>query len=110
MVAAIVYGALSKASEDEASIESQIAAVRARLGQLYPEGCEIIGPFADDGYSGSKRNRGPELEQAISTAIRAADEFEEVELWAVVSSRFARGSGRRNEARAIGSLFYDLRA
>ena len=107
---AVIYAALSKSSEDESSIESQVDAIRARLKQIYPDGCTILGPFTDDGYSGSKRNRGPALEHAINAAIEAADEHGAAELWAVVSSRFARGSGRRNEARAIGSLFYDLRA
>ena len=80
------------------------------MPQAHPEGFEIIGEangrrFIDDGYSGSKRNRGPGLERAID----AADEHGEAELWANTSARFGRGTGRRDEARAIGELFYELR-
>jgi site-specific DNA recombinase len=107
----VIYGSLSKKDEDDGddSIQSQIDAVREKLDQIGGR-AEVSGPYTDHGYSGSKRNRGPALEQAITAAVTAAAEHGEAELWAVVSSRFGRGSGRLNEARAIGGLFYELRA
>jgi DNA invertase Pin-like site-specific DNA recombinase len=111
----VIYASLSKkeAREDGkdrergASIESQIGEVRDRLDE---ERFEISGPFSDDGFSGSKRNRGPDLDRAITASLEAAEAHGHAELWAVASSRFGRGSGRLGEARAVGALFYELRA
>src|SRR4051812_30312993 len=108
--AVVIYAALSKkqaqpessAGHDEGSVESQIAKVRTRLSQLYGNNADVLGEFHEVGHSGSKKNRGPELEAAINAAVAAADEGRPVvELWANTSARFARGSGKRNEARAI---------
>ena len=111
MKAVVVYAALSKKGDpDQASIESQIAKVRERLAHLYGDDLLVVGSFYDDGHSGSKKNRGPGLEQAIAAVTRAADEHGSAELWANTSARFARGSGRLGEARALGALFYDLRS
>ncbi len=103
---AIVYAARSVAEDDgdHRSTDSQLEAVRERLGR------EEFDWFAESGYSGSKGNRGPKLQAAIDAAVAAAAEHGSAELWAFHSSRFGRGSGRLGEARALGKLFYDLRA
>lgn len=110
--AIVIYAALSKASDDpdQTSIDSQIEAVRDRLTVLYADGFDVVGVHSDDGYSGSKRNRGPGLERAIRDVEDAAAERGKAELWANSSARFGRGTSRPGEARAIGALFYDLRA
>lgn len=102
---AVVYAARSAAEDDDrTSTESQLAAVRARLGR------EPVAEFSESGYSGSKGNRGPQLQAAIEAATAAAAIHGSAELWAFHSSRFGRGSGKLGEARALGGLFYDLRA
>ena len=109
-VPVIIYSALSKKDDDGCdSIQSQVREIREMLDHVGGR-IEVADPFADHGYSGSKRNRGPGLEQAIRAALSAAEEFGRAELWAVTSSRFARGSGRVGESRAVGALFYELRA
>lgn len=118
--AVVIYAALSKKADDEGSIDSQIGKVRARLEQLYPagsegtgsagSGCQVVGTFSDDGYSGSKRDRGPGLEAAIAAVTRAATERGTAELWANTSARFSRGTGGPKAARALGALYYVLKA
>jgi DNA invertase Pin-like site-specific DNA recombinase len=108
---AIVYAARSAPERDEGarSTDSQVATVVARISK--EGGRVIVGePFTEDGFSGSRRSRGPALEAAIRAAVAAADEHGSAELWAFHSSRFGRGSGKKGEARAIGKLFYDMRA
>ena len=108
----VIYGALSEASDDPdmQSIATQHAAVVARLNQLHgQDGYVIVGTFEDDGYSGSKRNRGPGLQAAIDAAVAAAAEHGAAELWANTAARFGRGTSKPNEARAIGELFYAMR-
>lgn len=107
----VLYAALSKASDDhnEGSIETQLAAIRDYLEREHPDGFTIVGEFHDDGYSGSKRNRGPDLDAAIQAAARAAAEQGACELWANTPARFGRGTSRPNEARALGELFYETR-
>ena len=90
--------------DDRTSTDSQLAAVRAHLDRA------PIAEFAESGFSGSKRNRGPQLQAAIDAAVAAARVHGTAELWAFHSSRFGRGSGKLGEARALGKLFYDLRA
>jgi DNA invertase Pin-like site-specific DNA recombinase len=115
--AVVIYAALSRKKtknhsedrQDEESVESQIAKVRARLERVYSDGFDLLGVFHEVGHSGSKKNRGPELEHAIAAVTDAAETRKVVELWANTSARFARGTGKRNEARAVGELFYDLR-
>jgi DNA invertase Pin-like site-specific DNA recombinase len=103
---AVIYAArsASEARDGRESTTSQLEVVRARLGRL------PIAEFKESGFSGSKRNRGPELQAAIEAAVAAAAEHGRAELWAFHSSRFGRGSGKLGEARAVGGLFYDLRA
>jgi DNA invertase Pin-like site-specific DNA recombinase len=99
------YAARSAADDDgHASTGSQLEAIRARLGDT------PTAEFAESGYSGSKGNRGPQLQAAIDAAVAAAAVHGQAELWAFHSSRFGRGSGRLGEARALGGLYYDLRA
>lgn len=107
----VLYAALSKASNDpeQESIASQLAAIKAKLETSYPGGYEIVGIFSDDGASGSKRNRGPDLQAAIDAAVKTAAEHDDCHLWANTSARFGRGSSRPNEARALGELFYEMR-
>ncbi|MDP9416810.1 MAG: recombinase family protein [Actinomycetota bacterium] len=112
-VPAVVYAVRSKADErsrtegQEGSTESQVEKVRARLADDAER--TIVGIFKEDGFSGSKRNRGPQLEAAIQTAVRAAEQHGRAELWAFTSSRFGRGTSLKGEARAVGALFYELR-
>jgi hypothetical protein len=68
-----------------------------------------LGTFVDNGYSGFKGNRGPDLGRAITATVDAAGPGTTIELWANTSSRFGRGTGKLNETRALGKLFYDLR-
>jgi hypothetical protein len=72
-------------------------------------GYVIVGKFGDDGFSGSKRNRGPDLEAAIAAAVAAAAEHGDCALMANTSARFGRGTSRRGEARALGQLYYEMR-
>jgi hypothetical protein len=106
------YAALSRFSNDpdQESIESQFARQRAQADAEYPAGYVLLGEEDDDGYSGSKRDRGPGLERAIRLAVEAAADGSRapVELWANTSARFARGTGRRDEARSILELFVHM--
>jgi Resolvase, N terminal domain len=106
--AVVIYGCLSDKAEDEQSIPSQIAKVRERLAAVYPDGFGVVGEFTNDVMSGSKRNRGPGLQAAIEAATRAADERGRAELWANTSARFARGRGRKDEARSLLELFTQM--
>ena len=106
-IPAVIYAVRSAAEregERATSTESQIAAVRERLGR------EPVAVFSETGASGSKGNRGPKLQAAIDAALEAAAEHGSAELWAFISSRFGRGSGKSGEARAVGGLYYELRA
>ena len=49
------------------------------------------------------------LRAAIAAAISAADEHGSAELWANTSARFARGTGKKDEARSMLELFTHLR-
>ncbi|MDA0179019.1 recombinase family protein [Solirubrobacter phytolaccae] len=105
----VIYAARSKAEEPgKDSTGDQVKDVRARL-ESDQERFECAGPFIDHA-SGSKGDRGPDLRRAIEAAESAAARHGRAELWASISSRFARGSGKPGEARALGKLFYDLRA
>ena len=104
----VLYAARSKTDEDvNESTASQIEKIDARLGQLDRL---IVGQAHIDHASGSKTNRGPGLAAAINAATAAADEFGHAELWVFHSSRLARGSGKKGEARALGRLLYELQA
>jgi DNA invertase Pin-like site-specific DNA recombinase len=108
-ISVVIYAARSKKGDDDRSTDSQRADVRARVVRETPTRL-VQGEFTDDGFSGSKRNRGPGLKAAIEAALAAAAEHGACELWAFHSSRFGRGTGKLGEARALGGLFYDLRA
>ncbi len=113
----IFYAALSKASgdSDQESIESQIARVRAKAEAEYPAGYTLLRDgarefFADDGYSGSKRDRGPALERAIRAAVDAANNGSApVELWVNTAARFARGDGTKDRARSLLELYAQMK-
>jgi DNA invertase Pin-like site-specific DNA recombinase len=62
-----------------------------------------------DHASGFRGDRGPALEAAIAEALRAKAEYGRAELLAVKSERFARGSGREQEARSLMELWVELR-
>src|SRR4051794_6253102 len=87
--AVAIYAALSRKKtktdaddrQDEESVDSQIAKVRKRLAQVYPDGFDLLDEFSEAGHSGSKKNRGPELERAIVAVVSAANERDHVELW-----------------------------
>ena len=104
MIPAVMYAARSKTDEDRnESTASQVEQIRERLGD------RVSGqPFVDYA-SGSKSNRGPGLAAAIEAATATAEEFGEAELWVFHSSRLARGTGKKGEARALGALLYQLR-
>jgi len=104
-IACVKYA--SKSSPDEKdSTGSQSEAVQARIAQI--GGREIVAGFAEEDATGYKGNRGRALVEAIAAVTAAADERGEAELWVWHSSRLARGSGKKNEARALGKLFWDL--
>jgi DNA invertase Pin-like site-specific DNA recombinase len=101
---AIIYAARSKDEEEgKDSTGDQIAAITERIAREGDR--EAVGPFIDhaSGYTG---NRGPKLKDAIEAAVAAAPS----ELWVWKPNRLGRGTGRPNEARAIGQLLYELRA
>ena len=108
-VPAIVYAARSKAEEENKhSTDDQIRVVTERIGR--EEGRFIVGsPFVDH-KSGSRSNRGPDLAAAIALAIEMVREYGYAELWASKSERFGRGSGGLGQARALGALYYELKA
>ena len=109
LIPAVVYAARSKV-EDEGknSTGDQVAAILARIER--EGGRRIIGEPHVDHASGFKGNRGPGLASAISEATDAASEHGGAELWVWHSNRLGRGTGRPDEARAVGHLLYELRA
>lgn len=113
MIPCVAYAVRSKRDERErakaggGAPASQLRRIRRRLHDDPDR--ELIGEHKEDGFSGSKRDRGPALAAAIQQAVAAADEHGSAELWAFISSRFARGSGRRDEARSLLELFVQMR-
>jgi site-specific DNA recombinase len=102
---AVIYAARSK--DEEAGKDStgdQVKDIRRKLKQV--GGRTVIGEPHIDHASGYTGNRGPALEAAVAVAVRHAPS----ELWVWKPNRLGRGTGRPNEARAIGALLYDLRA
>lgn len=104
MTAAIIYAAKSTV-DDHGSIPTQLASARRRAEEL---GRTVLAEFSEADKSGYRGNRGPELEAAMEAAIRAADEDGDAELWVWHSSRLARGTGRKNEARSLLEIFTHL--
>jgi DNA invertase Pin-like site-specific DNA recombinase len=106
-IPAVIYAAKSSPDPKD-SVASQVTATRARLDAL--GGRRLVAkPFSEENVSGYRRSRGPKLEAAMATAKAVAAEQGQAELWVFHSTRLARGSGRKREARALGEVFYDLR-
>jgi DNA invertase Pin-like site-specific DNA recombinase len=102
---AILYGV--KSSPDEkGAVDDQLKVIRDAL----PADRQEVAAFQEENQSGYRKSRGPELERAIAAAIAAARQDGEAELWCWHSSRLARGTGRKGQARALGALFYELRS
>jgi DNA invertase Pin-like site-specific DNA recombinase len=81
-------------------------------GDQLRELCERFGePVAEytDHASGYSGNRGEGLERAMAHAARLAGEHGRSELRVVKSERFARGSGRKDEARSVLEVFVEMR-
>jgi DNA invertase Pin-like site-specific DNA recombinase len=103
------YAARSKTGDDtHGSADSQIKQIDAVLSPL--GGRVLSGDPHKDYASGSKSNRGPALAHAIEEATTAAEHYGQAELWVFHSSRLARGTGKKGEARALGHLLYELQA
>ncbi len=106
-VPVFVYAAKSSPDEKD-SIESQIERIRERLDRE-PGRTLSADPFSEENVSGYKQSRGPRLEAALTAAKDAAAEHGHAELWVFHSSRLARGSGKKGQARALGQVFWDCR-
>jgi site-specific DNA recombinase len=101
----VVYGVKSSPDENE-SVDDQHRQVRAQLS----EGRFLVAePFGEEKTSGYRKSRGPELEAAMRAAVQAAAEHGHAELWVFHSSRLARGSGRKDEARSLLEVFTQMR-
>jgi hypothetical protein len=99
------YAARSKDEEPgKDSTGDQIAIVIARI-EGDPDRFVHGGPFIEH-PSGSKSDRGPGLADASTPRCGPQRSTAAPRLWAWISSRFARGSGRLGEARALGKLYY----
>lgn len=76
---------------------------------VHESGRFVIGEFKESGYSGFKRERGPETQRGLDTAKSAAAEYGQAEVWFFHSSRAARGDGKKGK-RSLLSLYADLYA
>jgi hypothetical protein len=96
-LSAFIYAA--KSTKDErSSIPGQLAACQVAIER---EGREFVKEFSEEDVSCFKKSRGPQLEAAMEAAKEAAAERGQAELWVSHSSPLARGSGFKNEARAL---------
>lgn len=104
----VVYA--SKSSKDvHDAIPTQLETVADRIASLTDaERVEFAGPFCEEAKSGFKRDRGPELEAALTAVERAATEQGAAELWVWRSERLARGSGKKAEARSLLEVYTRL--
>ncbi|HEY6776087.1 MAG TPA: hypothetical protein VI122_06215 [Thermoleophilaceae bacterium] len=95
-----VIGYAAKSDRDEHdSIGTQIAKIKA---DVHREKRDLTAPiYHEDARSSCRGDRGPELEAAMGHAIALANEHGSALLWVRHSSRLARGSGRKGEARSI---------
>src|SRR5215216_6572629 len=104
IIPAYRYG--SKSSPDEkGSTADQVRYIDARIAKepgRFPAGRA----FVEENISAFRRSRGEELQAAIDAAVNGADEYGKAELWVYISSRLARGSGRKAEARSLGKLYW----
>jgi DNA invertase Pin-like site-specific DNA recombinase len=105
-IPAVLYAAKSTKDPND-STGSQLRRIEERIDQL--GGRAMVRSFKEDGVSGFRRSRGPELAAAIAAAKAAAAERGAAELWVFHSSRLGRGTGKMREARALGEVFYDCR-
>lgn len=103
----VVYGCKSSPDEKESVADQH----RLVLQAIEKEGGRrlIARPFGEASASGYRNDRGPQLEAAIQAAVEVADEQGHAELWVFHSSRLARGSGMKNEARSLLEVFTYLR-
>jgi DNA invertase Pin-like site-specific DNA recombinase len=99
-----VYGCKSSPDEKEA-VADQHRIIRAAIEK--EGGREIVGTFGEENQSGYRKERGPQLEQAMSAAVSAAEQHGEAELWVWHSSRLARGDGRKGR-RSINLIVAQL--
>lgn len=105
----IRYAARSKAEEiGKDSVAGQLEAIDRRIAEL--GGRYATGEPHTDHASGFTKDRGPGLAAAIREAEEAAAEHGTSELWVFASNRLGRGTGLPGEGRALGLLFYMLRA
>jgi DNA invertase Pin-like site-specific DNA recombinase len=101
----VVYGVKSSPDEKE-SVKDQHRQVLAAIET--EGGRRLVGdPFGEANASGYRGERGPQLEAAMRTAIDAAAEHGEAELWVFHSSRLGRGNGRKGR-RSINLLVAQL--
>jgi DNA invertase Pin-like site-specific DNA recombinase len=100
----IGYGVKSSADEKESVADQQ-----RLIGEAVEKegGRKLIAMFGEEKASGYRKERGPQLEAAMRTAIEAAGEHGEAELWVFHSSRLARGDGKKGH-RSIGKIVHDL--
>jgi DNA invertase Pin-like site-specific DNA recombinase len=104
-VKVVIYGVKSSLDEKE-SVADQHRIVREAIG----DDERIIGAYGEANQSGFRSERGPQLEAAMRTAIQAAAEDGEAELWVWHSSRLARGDGtkgKRSIALIVAQLLYE---
>lgn len=103
----LIYAAKSSPDPRESTV-SQVDRCRDAIER---EGTRVVvvDPFSEENVSGFRRSRGPQLEAAMRAACGAAMEYGEAELWVFHSSRLARGSGLRNQARSLLEIFTEAR-
>jgi DNA invertase Pin-like site-specific DNA recombinase len=102
---AVVYGVKSN-PDDRESVADQHRIV---LDAMPDDRSLVAEPFGEDNKSGYRKSRGPQLEAAMNAAVAAADEHGHAELWVFHSSRLARGSGMKDEARSLLEVFTQMR-
>jgi site-specific DNA recombinase len=102
----IIYAAKSSA-DPRGSIPTQLSDCHAAIEA---EGRTFVSEHRDERKSAYKGNRGPGLAAALEAATEAAELHDEAELWVQHSDRLARGSGRRDEARHLGALYFECLA
>ena len=73
------------------------------------EGREIVAEFSEEDVSGYRKEPRTTTRSGDGSGKAAAAEHGQAELWVFHSARLARGSGHKDEARALGEVFYDLK-
>jgi hypothetical protein len=100
----VVYGCKSSPDEKESVADQN----RLTLEAIEREGDrEVVGTFGEENKPGWRKERGPELDRTMQTAITAAAERGKAELWVFHSSRLARGDGTKGK-RSIAKIVHDL--